>query len=1669
MPEYGTGRIGGTALGFVVENYEHSAFRTLPGATAQLNALGELLREYGYTADVVADPGRDTVRDTLRAWEKEWASAGGHRHALLLWSGHAKEHDGRLHLITHDTENSADEEQAYRTELLADAALRSGADQMLLVIDTCHSGAGVLQPIRRALQDFARKTQPEGRAKWIGVLASCQADELSDGRGHLLDMLTRVLREGPKENRSYQHEWSVRNKGVTGAAVIQAVLGRWEVDGQRPTDVSTGHALPMFRNPRWRRNASEELVEHLVLAARGAGRTEEGWFFTGRRSVLTEIVEWLVERKPGLFLVTGSAGSGKSAVLGRIATLSHAGQREEARAHDALSEDDPDPGAGAVDASLHLRGMDPQWLARALADELGLAEPRTPAALIADLETLDLGRPPVLLLDGLDEAAPEQSSAVAEQLLVPLSRIATVLLGSRDRPFRPYAEPQEPLAETLTRWLGTSARVADLDALPETARDITAYAERRLRAGGLPEAVQNEAAGALAERAMSSAGGFLFARLVTTSLIRRFREGGDSGHQGIPASIADAFAKDLARGPKLTRDGAELPMAAVDLLTALAWSMGRGMPAHGVWERAATALGSARANFEQADVDWVLNAYGRYIVEDSDGTQAVYRLYHREFVDHLRRMSQYRGEESGVSPARAIAQALVGLLREEAGGAGGLKGANPYLLHQLPGHALQAGGVGITLVRELAQLYAEHFLPQLAAVLNEFACQLATTGERQAALAPAQESADLYRTLVQADPTAYLPSLAGSLNNLANCLAETGEHQAALAPAQDAAELYRTLADANPTAYLPDLALSLSTLATRRSGIGERQAALEPAQEAVTIRRTLAEANPAAHLPDLAGSLNNLAICLAEIGERQAALAPAQDAAELYRTLADANPTAYLPDLALSLNTLSNRLAETGERQAALTPIEEAVTLYRTLADAGPAAYLPGLARSLNTLSNRLAETGDHQAALEPAQEAVTIRRTLADASPAAHLPDLASSLTNLANRLGGIGEGQAALELAQEAVTIRRTLAEANPAAHLPDLAGSLNTLSNRLAETGHHHAALESVQEAVTIRRTLVEANPAAYLPNLAGSLTNLANRLAGIGERQAALAPAREAVALYRTLADANPAAHLPNLAMSLNNLAARLSSMGERQAALEPAREAVTIRRTLADTHPAAHLPDLAMSLNNLANCLAETGHHEAALAPAREAGALYRTLADTHPAAYLPNLATSLNNLANCLAETGEHQAALEPAREAVTIRRTLADTHPAAYLPDLAMSLNNLADRLAATGDHQAAFEPAHEAAALYLTLTDTNPTAYLPNLARSLNNLANRLADFGDHQAALAVYAEVEQGLARHPHAARRIVLERALFQLHRGDVETGVRGLVRLATPVEADRSDAVAFVARQSLRDHAAATTDNARRVRAAHTSEPEPPAWLALPDAALEIAFDWVNTPDWSASRGYWDEYAEDLMSHHTALAIEELALIDAGIRDHLALRKEIMERGPDAAYRPLLLGELLGAWLATSSLDESRRFVEDHAAELLQDDASAALETIDGDATATPLALLHLARLDGIPAAYRCAEDRSALQDRIHAAWSESKPDIATLRHCSVLEQTLFQDTFSAHVHGAVADIFSGSAHITTAPPNTVDPGDRNRSAAEIATLMGRHPQHVQTLSALLQVVLAGTP
>ena len=136
-----------------------------------------------------------------------------------------------------------------------------------------------------------------------------------------------------------------------------------------------------------------------------------------------------------------------------------------------------------------------------------------------------------------------------------------------------------------------------------------------------------------------------------------------------------------------------------------------------------------------------------------------------------------------------------------------------------------------------------------------------------------------YRTeAALSNPSTEPARRAHHLTLLSIARANMGEREKALAAAQDAVTLYRALATQRPDAFNSDLAMSLNNLAGFLSAFGEREKALTAAQEAVTLYRALAALRPDAFAQNLATSLAVCGITFANmerLPEASAALAQA--------------------------------------------------------------------------------------------------------------------------------------------------------------------------------------------------------------------------------------------------------------------------------------------------------------------------------------------------------------------------------------------------------------------------------------------------------------------------------------------------------------------------------------------------------------------------------------------------------------------------------------------------------------------------------------------------------------------------------------------------------------------------------------------------------------------------
>lgn len=230
---------------------------------------------------------------------------------------------------------------------------------------------------------------------------------------------------------------------------------------------------------------------------------------------------WAGSRDSGLRVVTGAAGAGKTAIIGRVVSLADLTERERLLA-EGIPLGHSDPGERSVDAHVHVRGLTADRAPDLLAGQLvraGVLMPqvahRNAAELVGQVQRVvqDGAEPPVVVIDGLDEARTE-AFAIAEELALRLARYAVVIVSTRELR-RSQTDPS--LLDLLT----AGAAVLDLDAPVSIERgraDMRAYVTARLAAVDTwmnPDAVADYLAD---QAAMAGKGQFLLARLVTDQL-----------------------------------------------------------------------------------------------------------------------------------------------------------------------------------------------------------------------------------------------------------------------------------------------------------------------------------------------------------------------------------------------------------------------------------------------------------------------------------------------------------------------------------------------------------------------------------------------------------------------------------------------------------------------------------------------------------------------------------------------------------------------------------------------------------------------------------------------------------------------------------------------------------------------------------------------------------------------------------------------------------------------------------------------------------------------------------------------------------------------------------------------------------------------------------------------
>ena len=372
-------------------------------------------------------------------------------------------------------------------------------------------------------------------------------------------------------------------------------------------------------------NRPGDIGTHFYAKAQGAEINEPAWYFTGREPERRRVARWLESAERGLFVVTGPAGSGKSALLGMLVASSDEGLMQAlVKAGYEVGSVDLRPEGVSFNLALLLSGRSFADSAAALATGLGLESSNDPDRLVDQVtRKAQIDGRLTIVVDALDES--RDPYKIASGLLRSLAVLpgVRVVVGTRQSLLEDPDTPT-PSDRVLLDALGAQTdRQIQLAADPAA---VTTYVKRRLTV-----APPIASAALIAEEIGGRDQPFLFARLAVHEIRAdpelaqspaALKDLLGSGHRGVFAYAVRRYKKTAP--------------ATEALLHALAYARGNGFPrTDGIWAAAARAISGAPIS--DTAVAQALEGAAPYVMLDTENGQSVYRLAHRTFAEYYRK------------------------------------------------------------------------------------------------------------------------------------------------------------------------------------------------------------------------------------------------------------------------------------------------------------------------------------------------------------------------------------------------------------------------------------------------------------------------------------------------------------------------------------------------------------------------------------------------------------------------------------------------------------------------------------------------------------------------------------------------------------------------------------------------------------------------------------------------------------------------------------------------------------------------------------------------------------------------------------------------------------------------------------------------------------------------
>lgn len=666
-----------TLLTLAVRDYGDGDESFTAGIDEQLDVVAEWWSSPGASAGFHQIPaptvtGRANVEDFLR--EHRVREMKGEALVLFI-TGHGVAGSRTHFLKLPDSEKGRHLNTSVRTTDLITAALDSHARNVLVIVNTCYAGkiSGEIDELVEDIRAERRNTCQ------LDVLVTCGHDRPVQVR-----RFSTLLRDAFERLRTTAGITTPHLRVVDLMSEFERGLAPADRKKHRLHRVVDGSGVltptPCIPNPGYRRVRETAGVDgrHAGPAGdywldRATGRTQDqdpGWYFRGREDLNRSIAAFLSPaRTRGVLLVTGSAGSGKSAVLARAVVLSDPAFRDDPLCKTALDLSAPDtvPAADSITGAVLARHRGAAQLAHDILEALGetprrvrSTEDPVVAAAQQILAALRGSEEAVtLVIDGLDEA--DERQRIIEDVLAPLNEFCAprldqvpvprldgepfaapepglrLLIGVRSS--RPLSEPSvEPPEEeqghneALKAVFPTAEEQRTDDEASE--KDIAEYLHALICEGGGHRESAEDAARLVAPVVWPS---FIDARIAGEQL-RSAEDPAAVARQPEWQRMLNNGTEGLLKRDLVLVEGDGLPSeVALALLRASAFAGGAGIPWSTIWpQMARVLLGRPLPDWDEMIAKLLKSRLNGYLAHDHEDDRRVYRPAHETLAEALR-------------------------------------------------------------------------------------------------------------------------------------------------------------------------------------------------------------------------------------------------------------------------------------------------------------------------------------------------------------------------------------------------------------------------------------------------------------------------------------------------------------------------------------------------------------------------------------------------------------------------------------------------------------------------------------------------------------------------------------------------------------------------------------------------------------------------------------------------------------------------------------------------------------------------------------------------------------------------------------------------------------------------------------------------------------------------